>query len=164
MKTVPGQTLTDVHADESDPFIIGLRENTTPQAWSLMLIEAEQDPDDQDLDLNMDSYALLTYPGQATTYGGVLECELRDTSLRLRLTDSAALALEMPPDTTFPLDLSPGAHGHTAPRPAPRLQLRTDHAAATTERTLTIRTPPRRTQRPRALSAAEADTAVEVSK
>jgi hypothetical protein len=104
---VPGPVLTNVQADESDSFVIGLRENTTPQAWSLMLIEAEEDPDDKDLGLSIDSYGLVTYPGQATTHGGVLECELRDTSLRLRLTTSAAEVLGLPPDTTFPLDVSP---------------------------------------------------------
>ncbi len=107
-----GPTLTEVQADGSGTFVIGVRENTTPQAWSLVLFESEDDLDDQDLGFGFDSYCLVVEPGHATVYGGVLECELQDTSLRLRLSDDAAGVLGLPADTTFPLDMST-AHMHT---------------------------------------------------
>ncbi len=107
MSSAPGPTLTDVRTDDSTTFVIGVRENTTPQAWGLAIFESEADPDDQDLGLGMDSYCLVVEPAHATTYGGVLECELRDTSLRLRLTSSAAGDLGLPADTTFPLKVDP---------------------------------------------------------
>jgi hypothetical protein len=106
VSSAPGPVLTDVQADDSGTFVIGLRENTTPEAWSLLLFESADEPDEQDLDLDMDTYCVVVDPGQATTYGGVLECELRDTSLRLRLAGSAATDLGLPPDTTFPLEVS----------------------------------------------------------
>ncbi len=107
MNTTSGPTLTDVQTDTSDTFIIGIRENTDPQAWSLVLFEAEDDLDDQDRDLGMDSYCLVIEPQHATVYGSVLECELQDTTLRLRLTDDAATILGLPTDATFPLQLPP---------------------------------------------------------
>ncbi|SCL64313.1 hypothetical protein GA0070603_3765 [Micromonospora chersina] len=45
-------------------------------------------------------------PGQATHYGGVLECEVTGTRLRLTLTSEAAQELALPTDATFDLQLS----------------------------------------------------------
>lgn len=56
----------------------------------------------------MDTYCLVVEPGQATHYGGVVECELTDTELRLVLTERAAGTLGMPQHTRFVLDLPPG--------------------------------------------------------
>jgi hypothetical protein len=102
MSSVAGPTLTDIQADDSGTFVIGVRESTTPQAWSLVLFESDDEEDEDD---GLDSYCLVVDPGQATTHGGVLDCELRDTALRLRLTDRAAGDLGLPADTTFPLDV-----------------------------------------------------------
>jgi hypothetical protein len=46
-------------------------------------------------------------PGQATHYGGVIECEITSTELRLVLTEDAASTLGMPQHTHFILDLPP---------------------------------------------------------
>jgi hypothetical protein len=40
--------------------------------------------------LGMDTYCLVVEPGQRTVFGGVVECELSDGRLILRLTDGAA--------------------------------------------------------------------------
>ena len=100
-----GPTFSDVQTDDSSTFVIGLRENATAHAKSLILFQAEDDPDQQDSDLGMDTYCLVVEPGQATTYGGVLECELQPKALRLRLTEDAAGVLGIPADTTFPLSV-----------------------------------------------------------
>jgi hypothetical protein len=55
----------------------------------------------------LDTYCLVVDPGQATHYGGVRECELRGSRLRLTLTAEAANSLGMPTDTSFALELTP---------------------------------------------------------
>jgi hypothetical protein len=42
----PYTTLTDVQTDDSGTFVIGVRENTTPQAWSFVLFASEEHLDD----------------------------------------------------------------------------------------------------------------------
>ena len=72
-------------------------------------MEAMEDFDDSELD----SYCLVVDPGQATSYGGVISCEIRPAAglspihhvLHLRLTAEAATELEMPTDTTLALEL-----------------------------------------------------------
>jgi hypothetical protein len=105
VSSVQGPTLTDVQTDDSDIFVIGIRENVTARAWSLVLMESEMDSEEQDIDLGMNTYCLVVEPEHATVYGGVLDCELQATSLRLRLTAAAADELGMPADATFPLAL-----------------------------------------------------------
>ena len=87
----------------------------TKEAWSLLLMEfgddevdADEDDDEQERDDGMDTYCLVVDPGQATHYGGVIECEITGTELRLVLTEEAARTLGMPRHTRFVLDLPTG--------------------------------------------------------
>ena len=53
----------------------------------------------------MDSYCLVVDPGQATHYGGIVECEINGNELSLVMTEDAASTLGMPRQTRFVLDL-----------------------------------------------------------
>jgi hypothetical protein len=104
--------LRDAGEDDSEVYVIGVRESTDPQSWSLLLMEFdeddEEDADDElERDDGMDTYCLVVDPGQATYYGGVIECEIAGTELRLVLSEDAASTLGMPQRTQFILDLSP---------------------------------------------------------
>src|SRR5690348_7608446 len=94
--------LRDAGEDDSEVYVIGVRESTDSQSWSLLLIEFddedegddegdEEDVDDErEWDDGMDTYCLVVDPGQATYYGGVIECEIAGTELRLVLSEDAA--------------------------------------------------------------------------
>ena len=107
--------LRDAGDNDSDLYVIGVRESTDPHAWSLLLMECDDDADtnedggvdERERDDGMDTYCLVVDPGQATHYGGIIECELTGTELRLVLTQDAATALGMPTHTRFALDLAP---------------------------------------------------------
>jgi hypothetical protein len=53
----------------------------------------------------MDTYCLVVDPGQATSYGGVLEREVTDRHLRLALAEGAAADLGLPMRSEFSLEL-----------------------------------------------------------
>jgi len=99
--------IRDVGEDDSDVYVIGLRETTDPDSWSLLLMECYDAEDPQETNLGMDTYCLVVDPGQATHYGGVRECELDGGRLRLKLTEEAAKTLDMPVDTNLALDITP---------------------------------------------------------
>ncbi len=97
----------DVGEDDSDVYVVGIRETADPDSWSLLFMECYDAEDPQEIDLGMDTYCLVVDPGQATYYGGVRECEFGSGRLRLVLTEEAAEGLGMPVDTTFALDIPP---------------------------------------------------------
>jgi hypothetical protein len=105
--------LRDAGEDDGEVYVIGVRESTDPQSWSLLLMEFDDEDDEEDADDElerddgMDTYCLVVDPGQATYYGGVLECEIAGTELRLVLSADAASTLDMPQRTQFILDLPP---------------------------------------------------------
>lgn len=104
-KIVPS-TLSDVGEDDSGGYVIGVRESVSAQSWSLLFMECtDEDLDDEEIDLGWDTYCLVVDPGQATYYGGVLECRVTDGQLHLKLTADAADTLGLPTDVTFALDL-----------------------------------------------------------
>jgi hypothetical protein len=90
----------DAGEDDSDTYIVGVCESPDPDAWSLIFMEC-----DEDKEPGMDTYCLVVHPGEATCYGGVVECELRGSDLRLRLTEEAAETLGTPTDLRFTLVL-----------------------------------------------------------
>ncbi|MEV0723583.1 Imm10 family immunity protein [Micromonospora purpureochromogenes] len=96
--------------DEGDDgvYVIAVGETDDPESWSLAFMEcSEEDMEDQqELDLGGDSYCLVVDPGQATHYGGVVECEVTETRLRLKLTPEAARDLGVSADVTFALELT----------------------------------------------------------
>jgi hypothetical protein len=94
----------DVSEDDSDVYMIGIRETAAPDSWSLLFIEPYDAEDPQEIQLGMDTYCLVAGPGQATWYGGVRECELGGRRLHLTLTAEAAGTLGMPVDTSFALE------------------------------------------------------------
>ncbi|WP_406076818.1 hypothetical protein [Micromonospora sp. NBC_00858] len=116
--------------DEDFVYVIGLRESTDPESWSLLFMEPDdedlEEADDEDLEeADLGTYCLLVDPGQATHHGGVIECEITETRLRLKLTTEAARDLAMPTDVTFtpPSDLAgrqiastPGLQPHSLRR------------------------------------------------
>ena len=65
----------------------------------------EGDVDDDLEEIDLGTYCLVVDPGQATHYGGVVECEMTETQLRFKLTAEAAGDLAMPTDVTFALEL-----------------------------------------------------------
>jgi hypothetical protein len=97
----------DVGEDDTDVYLIGIRESDAMDSWSLMFMEPYDAEDPQEIELAMDTYCLVVDPGQATRYGGVRECELGNGRLRLALTAEAAGSLGMPVDTSFDLELTP---------------------------------------------------------
>lgn len=105
----------DVAEDSRDVYVIGIRESGATDSWSLMFMEPYNAEDPDEIQLGMDTYCSVVDPGQATYYGGVLECELRGDRLRLTLTPEAAASLGMPVDPSFALELTPqqvGLLGH----------------------------------------------------
>ncbi|MFC8616518.1 Imm10 family immunity protein [Micromonospora purpureochromogenes] len=101
-------TLRDVGEDDDGVYVIAVGETDDPESWSLAFMEcSEEDMEDQqELDLGWDTYCLVVDPGQATHYGGVIECEVTDMRLRLKLTPEAARDLGMSADVTFALELT----------------------------------------------------------
>jgi hypothetical protein len=106
--------LRDAGEDDSEGYVVGIRESTDPQSWSLLFMECddededggeEDDEDEWERDDGMDTYCLVVDPGQATHYGGVIECEITGDELRLVLTEEAASTLGMPEHSRFVLDL-----------------------------------------------------------
>jgi hypothetical protein len=97
--------LRDAGEDDGDVYVVGVRETTDPDAWSLLFMACYDPDDEQDAELGMNTYCLVIDPGQATCYGGVRECELTGTELRLVLAEETAAALGMPTDNRFALDL-----------------------------------------------------------
>ena len=97
----------DVGEDDSDGYVVGIRETGASDSWSLLFMECGGAEVPQNISLGMDTYCLVAGPGQATCYGGVRECELGGGRLRLTLTEEAAGSLGMPVETSFALDLTP---------------------------------------------------------
>lgn len=99
--------LRDAGEADDEVYVIGVRESTDPEAWSLLFMECspEDEEDEQEVDLGMDSYCLVVDPGQATYYGGIVECEITGNELSLVMTEDAASTLGMRRHTRFVLDL-----------------------------------------------------------
>ncbi|WP_446214029.1 Imm10 family immunity protein [Micromonospora sp. IBSANI012] len=102
-------TLGNVGEDDDGIYVIAVGETDDPESWSLAFMECpEEDMEDQqELDLGWDTYCLVVDPGQATHYGGVIECEVTETHLRLKLTPEAAHDLGMSADVNFALEFAP---------------------------------------------------------
>src|SRR5262245_27234887 len=99
--------LADAGEDDGDVYMVGVRESAAdPGSWSLLFMECYDADDEQEVDLGMDTYCLVVDPGQATVYGGVLECELTVDRLRLLLTGETARELGTPAELNFALSLS----------------------------------------------------------
>lgn len=81
---------------DADIYMVGVRESTDPEARSLVFQEGYDDED---------SYCLVIDPGQATFYGGVIECTVSDDQLHLLLSESAAEELGTPTELRFSLML-----------------------------------------------------------
>lgn len=99
------RVLRDAGEDDSDVYVVGVRETMEPGSWSLLFMECLDADDEQDVEFGMDTYCLVVDPGQATHYGGVRECEIRGSELRLVLAKDAAETLGLPVEQRFVLDL-----------------------------------------------------------
>ena len=97
--------ISDVSEDDSDIYMIGIREADAADSWSLLFMEPHDAEEPGEIQLGMDTYCLVAGPGQATCYGGVRECELGSGRLHLRLTSEAAGTLGLPTDMSFALEL-----------------------------------------------------------
>jgi hypothetical protein len=84
---------------------VGVRESLDSESWALLFMAKNDAHDEQEISLGMDTYCLVVEPGPWTAYGGVVECELGDDRLILRLTEQAARALGTPTDMSFGLTL-----------------------------------------------------------
>ncbi|MFD6640170.1 Imm10 family immunity protein [Micromonospora chalcea] len=101
-------TLRDVGEEDDGVYVIAVGETSDPESWQLALMECDEDAagDPQEVALGFDTYCLVVDPGQATHYGGIVECEVTETRLRFALTSEAAQALALPTDATFGLQLT----------------------------------------------------------
>src|SRR5215467_2698108 len=98
--------LRNAGEDENDNgYVVGVRESLDSEAWSLMFMASNRAADEQEISLGWDTYCLVVDPGQWTVYGGVVECELSDDRLILRLTERAAEKLRTPTDIRLGLAL-----------------------------------------------------------
>ena len=98
--------LEDAGEDDDEVYVIGLRQSADDsESWSLMFMECYDSEDEQEIAQGMDTYCLVVDPGQATAYGGVLECELTSNRLRLLLSDETAQSLRIPTQLDFALAL-----------------------------------------------------------
>lgn len=101
------RVLRDAGEDDGEVYVVGVRETTDAESWSLLFMECHDSDDEQEIQLGMDTYCLVVDPGQATHYGGVLECGITGAELRLVLAEDAAAALSLPRENRFVLDISP---------------------------------------------------------
>jgi len=97
--------LRDAGEDDTNVYAVGIRESLILRSWSLMFMECYDAEDEQNISLGTDTYCLVVDPGQWTVYGGVVECELSDDRLILRLTERAAEKLRTPTDIRLGLAL-----------------------------------------------------------
>jgi hypothetical protein len=98
--------LRNAGEDENDHgYVVGVQESMDPESWSLMFMASNDAADEQEISLGMDTYCLVVDPGQWTVYGGVVECDLSDDRLILRLTERAAEQLQTPTEMSFGLAL-----------------------------------------------------------
>ncbi len=100
------RVLRKVQDDDGDHYLIGLRESPEPTSWSIIFMESDADPDDEDIEMGMDSYCIVVDPGQATWYGGVRECQLDGNQLSMTLDSDASVALGLAERTTLELLVS----------------------------------------------------------
>lgn len=100
---VPG-VLADAGEDDEDVYVLGLRHSAEQmESWSVMFMECYDADDEQDIALGMDTYCLVVDPGQATAYGGVVECVMADGHLRLVLAAQTAKTLGTATELDFTL-------------------------------------------------------------
>ncbi|MEU0152837.1 Imm10 family immunity protein [Micromonospora fulviviridis] len=101
-------TLRFVGEEDDGVYVIAVSETNDPESWSLALMECDEEAaeDPQEIALGWDTYCLVVDPGQATHYGGVVQCEVAGTQLRLTLTGEAARTLALPTDVSFDLQLT----------------------------------------------------------
>ena len=97
--------LRDAGEDDTVVYTVGVRESLDSECWSLCFMECYDAEYEQNISLGMDTYCLVVDPGQCTVYGGVMECELSDDRLILRLTERAAEKLRTPTEMGFGLAL-----------------------------------------------------------
>ncbi|QSB16256.1 hypothetical protein JQS43_08170 [Natronosporangium hydrolyticum] len=99
------RVLRDAGEDDSGGYVVGVRESTDPESWSMLFMECYDAGGEHGIDPGMDSYCLVVDPGQVTCYGGVRECEINGSELRLVLAEDAAATLGLPIEQCFVLDL-----------------------------------------------------------
>jgi len=99
--------LRDAGEDDADVYVLGVRQSADDdESMALLFMECYDADAQQEIDQGMDTYCLVLDPGQATAYGGVLECEVNDRRLRLLLTDETADDLGLPARSEFALELT----------------------------------------------------------
>ncbi|MGH3729436.1 MAG: Imm10 family immunity protein [Micromonosporaceae bacterium] len=101
------EVLRDAGDDDSDVYVVGVRESADSESWSLLFMEPYDMDDEQEVAMGMDTYCLVVDPGQATFYGGVIDCAISDNRLHLALSAPAAQELGTPTEMTFSLMLTP---------------------------------------------------------
>lgn len=100
---VPG-VLADAGEDDGDVYVLGLRQSADEvEPGSVMFMECYDADDEQEIVLGMDTCCLVVDPGQATDYGGVLECVVADGHPRLVLAAETAKAVGTATELDFAL-------------------------------------------------------------
>jgi hypothetical protein len=99
--------LRDAGEADDEVYLVGIRESTDPQAWSLLFMECKaEDEEEQEVDLAWTPTASLSTPARPPITA--VSASVRSPAeLRLVLTEDAASTLEMPRHTRFVVDLSP---------------------------------------------------------
>jgi hypothetical protein len=96
----PPAVLQDVGDDDGDCYVIGVRADASPGAWSLVFMAGDAEEDD-----GLGTYCLVVDPGQRTWYGGVRSWAVDGLTLRLALEPEAAAALGLPVAPVFALQM-----------------------------------------------------------
>jgi hypothetical protein len=99
--------ISHVSQNDNEVYTVAIHQTSAPDSWSLSFMEPYDAEDPQEIRLGMDTYCLVVDPGQATYYGGVLECQLDGGRLHLALSKEAAGSLGMPADISIALGLTP---------------------------------------------------------
>jgi hypothetical protein len=78
--------------EDADTFLITLADRADFPTHYIELQRSIGDYDEQDIDLGMDTYCIVTDSG-ATSYGGVVSCTMTDDSLDLEFSKEAEAKL-----------------------------------------------------------------------
>ncbi|MET8508743.1 Imm10 family immunity protein [Streptomyces sp. NPDC004787] len=91
-----------VEESEGNLFLHGGEDGRT---WCINIQECYDAEDEQEIELGMDTYCIVSEPGQNCCYGGVIECEIGDQGLYLRLSGETASDLGLDEETYFDLNI-----------------------------------------------------------
>ncbi|MER5645473.1 Imm10 family immunity protein [Streptosporangium sp. NPDC002524] len=94
--------------EESEMVVFGMAEHEDGTGNALIFMMSAEEPDEQEIDLGMDTYCVVREDQAGTTYGGVTRCELASGRLTLHFTAEAARELRVEPVVRVDLRIDDG--------------------------------------------------------